>query len=92
MTMQVDAALAADTPSMMDDLFDSEASELSLSLQDFVSEFGDKLLDSLNWANPPVYGGVLRPNRQLVLASLKRQLFPAQAEAEHVGRCSGIRT
>src|SRR3546814_18629093 len=54
-----------------------------MSLQDFVSEFGDELLESLNRANPPVYGGTPRPHRQLVLAGLKRQLFPAQAEVVH---------
>src|SRR3546814_18381877 len=63
----------------MDDLLEQEPSELSMSLQDFVSEFGDELLESLNRANPLVYGGTPRPHRQLVLAGLKRQLFPAQA-------------
>src|SRR3546814_17518041 len=67
----------------MDDLLEQEPSELSMSLQDFVSEFGDELLESLNRANPPVYGGTPRPHRQLVLAGLKRQLFPAQAEVVH---------
>ena len=56
---------------------------LALSLQDFVAEFGDELLDSLNRANPPVYTGQARPHRQLVLASLKRKLFQAQAEVVH---------
>src|SRR3546814_7084270 len=74
---------AADTSSPMDDLLEQEPSELSMSLQDFVSEFGDELLESLNRANPPVYGGTPRPHRQLVLAGLKRQLFPAQAEVVH---------
>ena len=37
------------------DLLEAAASPLTLSLQDFVSEFGDELLDSLNRANPPVY-------------------------------------
>jgi hypothetical protein len=54
-----------------------------MSLQDFVAEFGDELLDSLNRANPPVYTGQARPHRQLVLASLKRKLFGAQAEVVH---------
>ena len=83
MTMQLEAANAAETPSSTDDLFGPESSELTLSLQDFVSEFGDELLDSLNRANPPVYSGVPRPDRQLVLAGLKRRLFPAQAEVVH---------
>jgi hypothetical protein len=59
------------------------ASPLTLSLQDFVTEFGDELLDSLNRANPPVYTGQAKANRQLILAGLKRRLFPAQAEVVH---------
>jgi hypothetical protein len=65
------------------DLLEAATSPLTLSLQDFVSEFGNELLDSLNRANPPVYTGQARPQRQLVLASLKRKLFPAQAEVVH---------
>ena len=68
---------------VQDDLLEAATSPLTLSLQDFVSEFGDELLDSLNRANPPVYAGQARPQRQLVLASLKRKLFPAQAEVVH---------
>ena len=62
---------------------ESPSSSLTLSLQDFVTEFGDELLESLNRANPPVYDGRARAHRQIVLASLKRQLFPAQAEVVH---------
>ncbi|MFP5404672.1 MAG: DEAD/DEAH box helicase, partial [Gammaproteobacteria bacterium] len=62
------------------DLLEAAASPLTLSLQDFVSEFGDELLDSLNRANPPVYTGQVRVYRQLILAALKRKLFPAQAD------------
>ncbi|MFK1437577.1 DEAD/DEAH box helicase family protein [Pseudomonas aeruginosa] len=65
------------------DLTEASNNLLSLPLQDFVNEFGDELLDSLNKATPPVYSGTPRPNRQRVLASLKRQLFPAQAEVVH---------
>lgn len=83
MSTQLEAASAAETSSDTTDLFDADTGELSLSLQDFVKEFGDELLDSLNRANPPVYSGVPRANRQLVVASLKRQLFPAQAEVVH---------
>lgn len=59
------------------------SSPLDISLQDFVSEFGDELLESLNRANPPVYGGQTRSHRQHILAGLKRQLFPAQADVVH---------
>lgn len=55
----------------------------SLSLQDFVAEFGEDLLDSAHRANPPVYDGQAKPYRQHVLAGLKRALFPAQADAVH---------
>ncbi|CAM8846127.1 Helicase C-terminal domain-containing protein [Burkholderia pseudomallei] len=65
------------------DLLEAAAAPLNRSLQDFVTEFGDELLDSLNRANPPVYTGQPRAHRQLVLAGLKRRLFPAQAEVVH---------
>ena len=65
------------------DLFDSSPSPLSIGLTDFVTEFGGELLESLNRSNPPVYTGQPRYLRQQVLAGLKRQLFPAQAEVVH---------
>src|SRR5690348_13357520 len=52
-------------------------------LSDFVREFGDELLESLNRTNPPVYTGQARPHRQRILAGLKRTLFSAQAEVVH---------
>ncbi|MFT0546138.1 DEAD/DEAH box helicase family protein [Allopusillimonas ginsengisoli] len=82
MNTQLEATAVAETIHA-DELADAAESELSFSLQDFVEEFGDELLDSLNRANPPVYDGTPRPERQLVLARLKRQLFPAQAEVVH---------
>lgn len=60
-----------------------ETSGLDLTLQDFVTEFGDDLLSSLNRANPPVYNGQPHADRQVILAGLKRKLFPAQAEVVH---------
>lgn len=71
-----DAALAGG-------LLEAAASPLTLTLQDFVSEFGEELLDSLNRANPPVYAGEQRAHRQILLAGLKRKLFPAQADVVH---------
>jgi len=68
---------ATDDPSF------SEPSALTWSLTEFVSEFGEELLDSLNKTNPPVYAGSPRPHRVQVLEGLKRQLFPAQAEVVH---------
>lgn len=58
-------------------------SALTLSLSDFVAEFGDDLLDSLNRANPPVYIGTPRAQRQKIITGLKRQLFSAQADVVH---------
>lgn len=78
--------MSLDTPSdapEQGDLLDATASPLTLSLQDFVAEFGDELLDALNNANPPVYAGHPRVHRQRVLAGLKRRLFPAQADVVH---------
>lgn len=71
-----------DTPAQ-GDLLEAAATPLTLSLQDFVTEFGDELLDALNHANPPVYAGQPRAHRQRVLAGLKRRLFPAQADVVH---------
>jgi SNF2 family DNA or RNA helicase len=65
-----------------DDLSNSDSS-LSMGLSDFVSEFGDELLGSLNCSNPPVYTGQERAHREQVLTGLKRKLFPAQAEIVH---------
>ena len=73
----------ADDAPVQGDLLETAASPLTLSLQDFVSEFGDELLDSLNRANPPVYTGQVRVHRQLILAALMRKLFPAQADVVH---------
>ena len=70
-------------PSVQGNLLEATTSPLALSLQDFVSDFGDELLDSLNRANPPVYTGQARAHRQLILTTLKRKLFPAQAEVVH---------
>ncbi|WP_431819411.1 DEAD/DEAH box helicase family protein [Burkholderia sp. F1] len=69
--------------SQQGDLLEAEASPLIISLNDFVGEFGDELLESLNRTNPPVYTGQAKAHRQVVLASLKRQLFPAQADVVH---------
>lgn len=73
----------AEATSVQGELLDAESSPLTLSLQDFVGEFGDELLDALNSANPPVYTGQPQAHRQLVVASLKRKLFQAQAEVVH---------
>ena len=41
---------------------------LNINLTDFIDEFGDELLESLNRSNPPVYTGSDNAHRQLVMA------------------------
>ncbi|WP_374072932.1 helicase-related protein [Alloalcanivorax xenomutans] len=83
MTLETCSETICSETSLQGDLLDHPSSPLDISLQDFVSEFGDELLDSLNRANPPVYTGQAKAHRQILLASLKRQLFPAQADVVH---------
>lgn len=64
----------------MNDLSHAPISPLSIGLTEFIDEFGDELLDSLNRSNPPVYAGHIDPARQRVMGELKRQPFSAQAE------------
>ncbi|HMT58976.1 MAG TPA: DEAD/DEAH box helicase family protein, partial [Ottowia sp.] len=82
MSLDLETTTAEATP-VQGELLDAESNPLTLSLQDFVGEFGDELLDALNSANPPVYTGQPQAHRQLIVASLKRKLFPAQAEVVH---------
>ncbi|ELW2864702.1 hypothetical protein QMI71_002999 [Salmonella enterica] len=51
-----------------------------LSLNAFIDEFGDSLLDSLNQSHPPVYDGTPDAKRQTVMDGLIRKPFAAQAE------------
>ena len=83
MSLDLDTVPSAESTALQGELLDAESSSLTMSLQDFVAECGDDLLEALNRANPPVYTGQPRAHRQLVLASLKRQLFPAQADVVH---------
>lgn len=87
---ELETVITADEAiSVLDDLPEADisspdaSSPLNISLNDFVSEFGEDLLDSLNRANPPVYTGQPRAHRQIVLAGLKRPLFQAQADVVH---------
>ncbi|EGH47930.1 DEAD/DEAH box helicase, partial [Pseudomonas syringae pv. pisi str. 1704B] len=54
-----------------------QANALYIGLTEFIEEFGDELLESLNRSNPPVYAGIDNPARQRVMDGLKRQPFPA---------------
>ncbi|MFA1047290.1 DEAD/DEAH box helicase, partial [Pseudomonas ficuserectae] len=58
----------------------SRGETLNIGLTEFIEEFGDELLESLNRSNPPVYAGIDNPARQRVMDGLKRQPFPAQAQ------------
>src|SRR3546814_8745766 len=72
-TMSLDLeTTTAEATSVQGELLDAESSPLTLSLQDFVGEFGDELLAALNSANPPVYSGEPQAPRQPIVASLKR--------------------
>ena len=51
----VDHGLVRHSPTLHYDLRDANTSPLSISLTDFVWEFGDELLETLNRANPPVW-------------------------------------
>ncbi|MGL4724549.1 MAG: SNF2-related protein [Scandinavium sp.] len=51
-----------------------------MSLNAFIDEFGSSLLDNLNSALPPVYDGTPDLRRQVIMDSLSRKPFPAQAE------------
>ena len=82
MSNDVDSEMESETTTL-DLPDDSTPPELTISLSDFVAEFGADLLTSLNRANPPVYSGRPRPYRQMILAGLKRQLFPSQADRVH---------
>jgi len=59
-----------------------DQSAINIGLHEFIDEFGDGLLDSLNKSNPPVYTGANQPihfERQKTLNELKRKLYDAQA-------------
>lgn len=64
----------------MNDLSQAQLAPLTIGLTEFIDEFGDELLDSLNHSNPPVYTGLINLARQRVMEGLKRQPFSAQAE------------
>ena len=51
-----------------------------IPLSEFVSEFGDGLLETVTRQHPPVYDGTCNPSRHAVMAQLKRRPFPPQQE------------
>ncbi|EBL8291880.1 DEAD/DEAH box helicase [Salmonella enterica] len=58
----------------------ADASASVISLNAFIDEFGDSLLDSLNQSHPPVYDGTPDQKRQTVMDALMRKPFAAQAD------------
>lgn len=60
--------------------FQATNAPMAIGLTEFINEFGEELLDSLNRSNPPVYTGNPSVIRQQVMDGLERQPFPAQAE------------
>ncbi|HID72442.1 TPA: helicase, partial [Candidatus Micrarchaeota archaeon] len=58
---------------------DTEASTI-IPLSQFVSDFGEGLLEAVPRQNPPVYNGTPEPRRDAVMAGLKRQPFPPQQD------------
>jgi len=56
-------------------------SNYQMQLTEFVDEFGDGLIESLNQSNPPAYTGTPNKLRASVMDGLKRKPFPAQADA-----------
>ncbi|SEB32941.1 Type III restriction enzyme, res subunit [Pseudomonas marginalis] len=64
----------------MNDMSQVPVAALAIGLTEFIYEFGDELLESLNRSNPPVYAGNANEARHRVMNALKRQPFPAQAE------------
>ena len=58
------------------------SSGAAMSLTDFISRFGDGLLDAVRAQNPPVYPGdsAAKAERRAVMAGLSRQPFDAQAD------------
>ncbi|MCX8967317.1 DEAD/DEAH box helicase [Erwinia psidii] len=58
----------------------ADASPSVISLNAFIDEFGDSLLDSLNRSHPPVYDGTPDIKRQAIMDALQRKPFPAQAD------------
>lgn len=65
---------------MTDVITDQSELQADMSLNAFIDEFGDSLLETLNLSLPPVYDGTPDSRRQQVMTSLLRKPFPAQAE------------
>jgi len=51
-----------------------------IPLSEFITDFGDGLLNAVSQQNPPVYNGSPNLRRQAVMETLKRLPFPAQQD------------
>jgi superfamily II DNA or RNA helicase len=51
-----------------------------IPLAQFVTEFGDGLMQAVSEQNPPIYDGTPDPGREAVMDGLKRHPFPAQRQ------------
>lgn len=60
-----------------------ETHNVSISLADFINDFGEGLLASVERECPPVYSGTRPAHRDVVLDNLKRRPFDAQRESVH---------
>ena len=60
-----------------------QSRQADLSLAQFVEDFGPGLMAAVRTQNPPIFTGETRPERESLLAGLKRTLFPVQARAVH---------
>ena len=61
---------------------------VEFSLGDFVSTFGESLLDAVREQNPPVYNGQPHPGRDRVMDGLSRRPFDPQREV--VQACTAL--
>jgi hypothetical protein len=62
---------------------DEQGHKTDLSLAQFVEDFGPGLMAAVRTQNPPIFAGKTKPEREGLLAGLKRTLFPVQARAVH---------
>ena len=58
----------------------AEASTNVIPLTQFITDFGDDLLDAVSRQNPPIYDGIPNSQWDKVMEGLSRKPFPAQRE------------
>ncbi|MCE3238018.1 MAG: hypothetical protein K0R24_999 [Gammaproteobacteria bacterium] len=56
----------------------TEPATSSISLTDFIEQFGDSLCEAVCQQNPPVYASLSNAQRSQILSTFKRAPFPAQ--------------